>query len=96
MAPVVPGPVLVDGLSAWGATTASVHAYGSWLPFFYTDKKRTFFVLPSLETPRQDDREKGSGHQTLLPGHQARVSQVGGLLRGPDTDLAETMSTSQP
>jgi hypothetical protein len=25
---------------------------GSWLPFFYNDKKRTFFVLPCLAPPR--------------------------------------------
>ena len=25
--------------------------FGSWLPFFYNDKKRTFFVLPSLRHP---------------------------------------------
>jgi hypothetical protein len=29
---------------------------GTWLPFFYNDKKRTFFVLPSL----QGARERGS------------------------------------
>lgn len=26
---------------------------GSWLPFFYNDKKRTFFVLPTLQTRQQ-------------------------------------------
>lgn len=26
---------------------------GSWLPFFYNDKKRTFFVLPSIAPPRR-------------------------------------------
>lgn len=38
---------------------------GSWLPFFYNDKKRSFFVLPSLGTGRRDDREKGSGNLRL-------------------------------
>ena len=27
---------------------------GIWLPFFYSDKKRTFFVLPSLNGDRED------------------------------------------
>jgi len=26
---------------------------GSWLPFFYNDKKRTFFVLPTIAPPRR-------------------------------------------
>ncbi|MDY7791695.1 neuraminidase-like domain-containing protein [Burkholderia ubonensis] len=34
---------------------------GSWLPFFYGDKKRTFFVLPSLAFGRGNNREKLSG-----------------------------------
>lgn len=34
---------------------------GTWLPFFYADKKRTFFVLPSLGFGRGDNREKVSG-----------------------------------
>ncbi|MCP9463226.1 MAG: neuraminidase-like domain-containing protein [Nitrospira sp.] len=34
---------------------------GTWLPFFYADKKRTFFVLPSLGFGRGNDRERVSG-----------------------------------
>lgn len=29
---------------------------GSWLPFFYNDKKRTFFVLPSLSWENKEDK----------------------------------------
>ncbi len=35
---------------------------GTWLPFFYSDKKRTFFVLPSLWERRGNvDRIEGAG-----------------------------------
>ncbi len=35
---------------------------GSWLPFFYNDKKRTFFVLPTIAPPRsRDDNPTLSG-----------------------------------
>jgi hypothetical protein len=38
---------------------------GSWLPFFYADQKRTFFVLPSLEFKHKSDREKWGGVNRL-------------------------------
>ena len=31
--------------------------YGTWLPYFYNDKKRTFFVLPSFSFPRRQTPE---------------------------------------
>jgi len=31
--------------------------YGTWLPYFYNDKKRTFFVLPSFAFPRKQAPE---------------------------------------
>ncbi|MBA3473875.1 MAG: hypothetical protein H0T57_11720 [Rubrobacter sp.] len=34
---------------------------GTWLPFFYNDKKRTFFVLPSLWRGREDRPDKVGG-----------------------------------
>jgi hypothetical protein len=42
--------MLVDGLVGFGRddSDGSYASVGSWLPFFYNDKKRTFFVLPSL------------------------------------------------
>jgi hypothetical protein len=36
-------------------------AAGSWLPFFYNDKKRSFFVLPTLINERRTDAGNGSG-----------------------------------
>jgi hypothetical protein len=50
--------LLLDGLAAVGSggrTTAFLDRLtplGSWLPYFYNDKKRTFFVLPSFGRPR--------------------------------------------
>ncbi|MDN3514337.1 MAG: neuraminidase-like domain-containing protein [Candidatus Brocadia sp.] len=48
----------LDGLLALGV--AFGHEFpapmGSWLPFFYNDKKRTFFVLPSLWWGSRKDR----------------------------------------
>ena len=38
---------------------------GTWLPFFYADKKRTFFVLPSLGFGRRHDRDKVNGTNRL-------------------------------
>jgi hypothetical protein len=39
--------------------------FGSWLPFFYNDKKRTFFVLPVLAKPN-DGRVDGKDGNVLL------------------------------
>src|SRR5262249_28757254 len=59
--------LLMDGLSAIGlksaarlaSTTELPTPFGSWLPFFYNDKKRTFFVLPSLWQPPIEGTEGG-------------------------------------
>lgn len=40
---------------------------GSWLPFFYNDKKRTFFVLPTIAPPRS----RGDNLTTLSNGGAA-------------------------
>ena len=56
--------LLLDGLSAIGLRSVAGRAssvevptpIGTWLPFFYNDKKRTFFVLPSLwQAPIEGD-----------------------------------------
>src|SRR5262249_20815460 len=36
----------------WNANSDTLIAAGSWLPWFYNDKKRTFFVLPALINPQ--------------------------------------------
>jgi hypothetical protein len=42
--------LIVDGYEGLGVTNNDgfYAPLGSWLPFFYNDKKRTFFVLPTL------------------------------------------------
>ena len=34
---------------------------GTWLPFFYKDKARSFFVLPSLGGPPRDRETRNDG-----------------------------------
>ena len=59
--------LLLDGLmtpatTAIAASRASAELpvpLGSWLPFFYNDKKRTFVVLPALGKPRRDGGPSG-------------------------------------
>jgi hypothetical protein len=38
---------------------------GGWLPYFYNDRKRTFFVLPALVGERQPERGYGGGSPPL-------------------------------
>jgi hypothetical protein len=57
--------LLLDGLLATATTaegarpTRSPVPIGGWLPFFYNDKHRTFFVLPALGRVRGDDGRSG-------------------------------------
>jgi Tc toxin complex TcA C-terminal TcB-binding domain/Neuraminidase-like domain/Salmonella virulence plasmid 28.1kDa A protein len=48
----------LDGLVGFGRddNDAFSVSIGSWLPFFYNDKKRTFFVLPSIGSADRTDR----------------------------------------
>ncbi|MGB7208383.1 MAG: neuraminidase-like domain-containing protein [Pyrinomonadaceae bacterium] len=52
--------LFLDGISLFGGSHSALLErgipFGSWLPFFYNDKKRTFFVLPVIKTIRRDDR----------------------------------------
>ena len=54
-----PDRLLLDGLMVPASVTLASRGkadvrvpLGSWLPFFYNDKKRTFIVLPALGQPR--------------------------------------------
>ena len=49
--------LLLDGLVGLGRDNNDSFyvSTGTWLPFFYNDKKRTFFVLPSLWLPSRKD-----------------------------------------
>jgi hypothetical protein len=42
--------------SALASVSQRVAPVGTWLPFFYNDKKRTFFVLPSIESAGSKDK----------------------------------------
>lgn len=62
--------LLLNGLRAFGSgsgavgTQASVARFtpmGTWLPFFYNDRRRTFFVLPSFLWGRGDRQTKVGG-----------------------------------
>ncbi len=50
--------LLLDGLVGLGQDDSDGFylPVGSWLPFFYNDKKRTFFVLPSLQIGTGDNQ----------------------------------------
>jgi hypothetical protein len=52
--------LLLDGLLALGSGIRNEipAPIGSWLPFFYNDKRRTFFVLPSFWEGRIDRQGK--------------------------------------
>ena len=55
--------LLQDGLMvlSQGKTHELPLPIGSWLPFFYNDKKRTFFVLPLLAPYRREESGNGGG-----------------------------------
>lgn len=67
--------LFLDGLLAFGLAGPSglkqaaefPTPMGSWLPFFYNDKKRTFFALPSIVIGK--------------PGRQDAVTNIGGGVR---------------
>jgi hypothetical protein len=41
---------------------------GGWLPFFYNDNKRTFFVLPSIINPIPPEKERKEGEDSSIGG----------------------------
>ena len=50
---------------------------GIWLPFFYNDKKRTFFVLPTLGKSREGrPNEKDGGHLVYYPEIKSAFRQL--------------------
>jgi hypothetical protein len=51
------------------------HFSGSWLPFFYADKKRTFFVLPSLKW-RTADVDTIHGGATAVRLYYPEVKKI--------------------
>jgi Tc toxin complex TcA C-terminal TcB-binding domain/Neuraminidase-like domain/Salmonella virulence plasmid 28.1kDa A protein len=62
--------MMLDGLVGLGRddNDSFYAAVGSWLPYFYNDKKRTFFVLPSFAAPA-----KGRKDQLAAAGATGRL-----------------------
>lgn len=57
--------LLLDGLMALSSVRDGKDLelpvpMGAWLPFFYSDKMRTFFVLPALAIPKRGDKTVGT------------------------------------
>ena len=49
--------------------------FGTWLPFFYADKKRTFFVLPALVKPGSGRLDQKDGGSTLYYPEVKKIFQ---------------------
>jgi len=78
--------LLDDGLLAPGlgqGKDRSVVPMGSWLPFFYNDKKRTFFVLPSLWADLRDGKiEIGGELRSYYPDVKREFRKWDGFFEG--------------
>jgi receptor-binding and translocation channel-forming TcA subunit of Tc toxin/ABC toxin-like protein/neuraminidase-like protein len=68
---------------------------GTWLPFFYTDKTRSFFVLPSLAGPRQNRNElKAEGTRLYYPEIKTSLRLWEAYFEGKVQSLLETIDFS--
>jgi receptor-binding and translocation channel-forming TcA subunit of Tc toxin/ABC toxin-like protein/neuraminidase-like protein len=80
--------LIADGLAGLGAVNNDrfFAPVGSWLPFFYNDKKRTFFVLPSLSarTGRRPEGalSTGPGIRYYYPDIKKGFRQVEDFIEG--------------
>ncbi len=60
--------LLLDGqLSGAEFAPRSTGVLGSWLPFFYNDRKRTFFTLPSLAGSISPRQQPATGQHAYYP-----------------------------
>jgi hypothetical protein len=81
--------LLADGFAGLGVVdNDSFYApVGTWLPFFYNDKKRTFFVIPSISarTGRKPEGAimSGPGIRYYYPDIKKAFRQVEDLIEGP-------------
>jgi hypothetical protein len=73
--------LLVDGIFGLGKeqNDGFIVPLGSWLPFFYNDKKRTFFVLPSIGT---SFNREGSGVRKYYPDIKKVVRKLEDFFEG--------------
>lgn len=74
---------------------------GTWLPFFYRDKKRTFFVLPLIQQRDNDiDKPSADGPKHYYPElkglfHQVEQQLVATLIAGIDQLDLSVLSVAQ-
>jgi hypothetical protein len=60
--------LLLDGNAAFGLRRRDVYVpFGMWLPYFYNDNNRTFFVLPMLGGQPARDREPNGAAPVVSP-----------------------------
>ncbi len=64
--------MLLDGFSGLAAISSilgerSNISRGTWLPFFYNDKKRTFFVLPLLQALKRPNDPEATAERFYYP-----------------------------
>ena len=93
--------LLLDGLFGLGVRAQRSRAtppVGSWLPFFYNDKKRTFFVLPTLQVggdgePSGNQYCPGRGASDYYPEIKKGVHASRTSFEGRCQDLGRHTST---
>lgn len=64
--------------------------YGSWMPYFFNDKKRTFFVLPSLQF-RRGREGKAIGSRLYYPDIKKVIRQLEDFFEGQIRTWAEAV-----
>lgn len=85
--------LFLNGLSLLPDFGADYVPFGSWLPFFYNDKKRTFFVLPVLKKYLREPRPGMSGAPGGSEGGAYYYPDIKRLLRHLEDYLAGLIQT---
>ncbi|MFN7962436.1 MAG: neuraminidase-like domain-containing protein [Thermoanaerobaculia bacterium] len=86
--------LLADGLQALDTVYGDPRPVplGTWLPFFYADKKRTFFVLPSLSGGTRDgERDEGGSLRSYYPEIKAEARKWDEFFEGKLRAWAEAL-----
>ena len=65
---------------------------GSWLPYFYNDKRRTFFVLPVLVNGRRTDAGVGGGLRFYYPEVKGFFRQLESYFEGFFRQWADSLN----
>jgi hypothetical protein len=79
--------MLLDGFAGLGALSHTLAerspiSRGTWLPFFYNDKKRTFFVLPVLQALRGRQEPDGGAARSYYPDIKKWFRQLEDFFEG--------------